>query len=248
MSLKELLTKVQEKRAESRIDISTLAPGVQSTAEGLRNNAIADTARLEDEYKTLAAKKCAIVAVNGAKAKEFADLAAKTGWATFDYKALIERLAQSVIKRAGRDDFSSQEFWMLVDELNKLKLEYKLLSLPMPKIDHSKKTIFGLPCREAVLEILVSNYANALFAATCFREIGQAALNGEFVGTTLPVILYNCDGENGEVDNSFLPSPVSSVTVESEPDAAFVASILESIGPKKVKKPIKSAKNEGDKE
>jgi hypothetical protein len=125
MSLRELLTQIQEKRAESRIDVSTLAPGVQAAAEGLRANAETDAVKLEDQYTTLAAKKCAIVAVNGTNAKAFADLAAVAGWATIDYVALVERLANNVAKRSGRDDFSNQEFWMFVDELNKLKMDIK---------------------------------------------------------------------------------------------------------------------------
>ena len=239
MTPKELLAKINDKRAEANIDVSLLKPGVQSTAEGLRAVAAKEAEILSDEYMTLVAKKCVIVAVNGPGCAKFVEVAKTKGWAAINYTALLDRLTANIKQRSNRDDFSNQEFWMFVDELNRLKLDYKILQIPMPKIDHTKEQVYDQPTAVAVRKIVMSNYGDSLFSAICMRDIGAAALAGNFDGITLPVVLYNCDGET---DNHFLPTPISCVTVDIDATDESIAKTLQGVNVKKVKKPTSEVK------
>lgn len=212
MKIKELFQQITEKRAESTIDVSGMKPGVQSTAEGLKRTAAEELRGIEAQYKDLVVSDSVIIAVSGEGGSRYAEIATKLGWLAVDFQALTERIAASLKRRSQSEEFTNQEWWMFLDELNQLKVDYGILSLPQPKINHTVDPVYGHPLKKAVDMILKVNYNNSLHSVVVRRVIGEIALTKMFDKDHLPVVLYNCS----DVDQAFLPKPISAIVVDQD--------------------------------
>lgn len=210
--LKELLKQIEEAEAESNIDVSSLNPGVQAMAEGMRKNAETRLEGLIDRYKNEVTKSGVIVAVSGEGAQKYAEMAKKAGWLTFDFNHLTNHIASSLKERSQSKVFGNQEWYLFMDELNQLKMDFRISNIPQPTINHTTDSVYEQPFKIAVDNLLKKNYAYSLHSAVAKRMIGDAAYKEKFDKEHLPVVLYNCSG----VDQDFIPKPASVITVDNE--------------------------------
>jgi hypothetical protein len=225
MKLKELMDQIKDKRAEASVDPSECDPRVRAGAEGLVRAAKEVVVRLEREYQEEVIKSAVIIAVSGKGSEKFARTS-KDAFHTLsvDYQGITNRLVDSIRKRGGQEEYNNQEHWMLMAELNQIKLEYGIVQIPAPTINHYTDNVFYQPLRKAIDNLFRKNYDSSLYSAITRREIGKMALAAEFDGKLLPVVVYNY---TGEVDNLMLPQPTEVLEVnEDEVSDSLVKKVL----------------------
>ena len=223
MDITQLLKDIREKEAESAIDVSSMNPGIQSTAEGLKRNAAEQLIVLTDQYKDHITKRCAIIAVSGSGASKYAQIAVEAGWLAVDFDGISKKISASLKKRCQSESFGNQEWWLFLDELNQMKVDYKIYNLPQPTINHTTDDVYEKTIEKAVDNLLKKNYSYSLHSAITKRVIGQMAFDQRFDKEFLPVVLFNCAG----VDQNFLPQPLSVITVEEDIDPKEIMEHIE---------------------
>lgn len=215
MEIKELYEQIQESRAMSTAEITAYPVNVRPAIEGKIRSAQSKLVGLENQYRNQVVSQIVLISVHGEYAKEFADIAQSVfKTLSFDYLSPVERIASSVIKRGGRDFYDSHEHWMVMDELNMIKMKYGIASLPPLTARFSQKNL-----RESLLDSLNSTYGGSLYSAVLRGDIGDAALNAGFTGKVLPVIIYNY---SVPVDERMVKRPVADIEVKSEPTEKYV--------------------------
>lgn len=210
MEIKELYEAIQVAREMSNAEITSYPVSIRPAIEGKIRSAQASLRSLENQYRDQVVSQIALISVSGKYAKEFAEIAqSKFKTLSFDYLSPVERIASSVISRGGRDFYDSHEHWMVMDELNQIKLKYKLASIPPLTAKFSQKKL-----REALIDSLGSTYSGSLYSAVLRGDIGNAALEAGFTGKILPVILYNYIEP---VDERMVKEPVANIEVNDKP-------------------------------
>ncbi len=210
MSLKERITQIEDKRADAALSVEDSDPRVRAGVEATIRNAKQALEQLEADYKDAVIPLTALIAVQGSGSEEFANTARIAfDTPTVDYQAATNRIVDSVRSRSGRNEFSTQEFFLVLDELNKIKLEYGILSLPVPRVNAGVDRVYNCAIEEAVKNLLRINYDEQLNSVVARREIGKLALNMKFTGKNLPVVVYNY---NGSLDEQHLPRPLVTVS------------------------------------
>jgi hypothetical protein len=224
--IKELFDLIRDKRAESKIEPEDTDYKVRSGVEAIKRNAERALPDLELLYKEEVMKNVVAIGVSGPSSEEFANIAKYAlKVLTIDHELLVNRITNSIKTRSPRPEFNMQEYYIFMDEINKIKTELGIIRLQAPQVNYYDG-IYGFDIKEAVGKILESNYDQQLQSLAVRRAIGQAALNAEFVGKTLPVILFNY---NGKIDETLLPRPITAVEVNGKVTEADVKRTLDEV-------------------
>jgi hypothetical protein len=232
MTLNELITQIKDKRAEASIDPLECDPRIRSGAEGLVRAAKDAVSNLERQYKNEVVNHSVVIAVVGDNSQNFADVCAnKFHTISINYKMIVNVLEKAIKARGGRNEYGNQEHFIMLSELNPLKVKYEIVSMAIPQINNYQDNVWEQPIYIALDKIFQRSYENSLYSAITRREIGNLALEAEFTGQALPVVVYNY---TGGVDSQFLPEPVEVVETNGPIDEDFVKSVLLTVK-KKVK-------------
>lgn len=225
MSLKERISQIEEKRAEAALSVEDSDPRVRAGVEATIRNAIQTLEQLETDYKDAVIPMAALIAIEGDGSKEFANTARIAfDTPTVDYEGVTNRIIDNVRTRSGRNEFTTQEFFLVLDELNKIKLEYGILSLPVPRVNAGSDRVYNCSIEEAVRNLLKINYDEQLNSVVTRREIGKLALSMKFSGKNLPVVVYNY---RGSLDEQYLPRPLVTVSANlAEVNKDYVKEVL----------------------
>jgi len=190
-----------------------------------------------------------LIAVSGEGCREFAEIAAKDcGTVSVDFQGVTKKLVERLKARYASDTYNQGTHFILLDEFQKLKLEYEILRIAAPQVSGYNDGIYDFPLEEAVDKLLIKNYGDKLFSAISRREIGEQALNGKFNGKKLPVVLYNY---TGSVDTDSLPLPLVTLAIDSKVTLKSVKKALTEVSSKlnkqmpEQKDPIQDQEDDG---
>ena len=180
MALKDILDKLTEKQAESRVDPLDCDRRVRSFVEGQVRSANEEIPKLELEYKEAAVKHAVIIAVHGSGAEKFGQVSRDTlHTLSIDFYAVAQEIADSVLNRGGSREYNTQEHWLLLNELLNIKSEYGIIQMQPPVIDYQKDGVLLSPTYDAIKLILDKNYGNSLYSAISRVKIGRLALESD---------------------------------------------------------------------
>lgn len=223
--IKQLIEDIKGKRAEAAIRPEDADPRVRAGVEAMARNANRDLPALEQRYKDAVMSHAVIIAVSGPGAEEFAKIAKYAfHTAIVDYTSVATRLTQRVIARGARKEFSSQEYFIALDELNHVKVECNIVKLPTPEVNCPTAPVYDQPVDVAIRRLIENNYGGQLYSVVSRNDIGVAALASEFVGKMLPVVLYNF--KEG-LDESVIPRPLVVIAAPKDVTEAFVKEQLD---------------------
>jgi hypothetical protein len=102
---------------------------------------------------------------------------------------------------------------MVMDELNKIKMNYKQSHLPLFQAQFDGVSSGG-GIKEGLLVQITKQYGGKLYSIVTKGDVGVKALEMGFTGKKLPVILYNYIVP---LDTKLLPEPVAVFSVDSKP-------------------------------
>lgn len=239
MTLKEILNTIKEKKAEANIDLDAVEPKFRGGVEGTIRAAKVSVDQLTEQYKQEVTKHLVLVAVNGPGAEQFANLAKSFKTLAIDFRGLAKSLAQRIRERNGQLVYTQHEHYLLLAELASVKAKYGIASLPAPSYSFNDGA-FGQTLEQAVDKVLTNNYNNTLYSLVVRKDLGLTALDAEFTGKTLAVVLYNCDS----VDSTYLPLPSEIVTAGESVDTDEVKKILSSVKNKLKKTKVSEVEQE----
>jgi len=222
MELKEIYEKIKTFRELGSMDPSLIDKRIRAGIEGKIRAAASDLPVLEKEYKRKVAQDCVIIAVKGKFGPKFAELSKEFKTVPIDYLKVVDIIGDSILKRGGKDTYTTREHLMTMDELNKLKMSYGIAQLPVfqSKFDGIGP---GSTVKEALLVQLTNQYGNQLYSAITKGEIGNGALEIGFTGKTLPVVLYNYIVD---LDTTMLSKPIDVLSISEEPTVDEVKEAL----------------------
>ena len=222
MELKEIYENIQTLTELSKMDINLIERRIRAGMEGKIRKAQSDLNPAIENYKNNVIRNCAIIAVKGKFGKDFAEIAQTFKTLSVDFLAAVDYIGDSIIKRGGKDQYTSHEHLMTMDELNKIKLNYKISTLPLFQ-SNFKGVGSQTSIKQALYTQLTAQYGGQLYSAVTRGDIGNKALEMGFNGRTLPVILFNYVAD---LDPSMLPSPVEVLDINEKPTKEDVKKIL----------------------
>lgn len=223
MDTKTLIDEINQKRLEASIDLESVDIRLRLGAEGRKRSAAAELSALEARYMDGILENVLIIAVNGPGAAQFAEIAEKKfRFTTINYMLAADETYQNVLSRGGKDTYSSNEHWMVMDELNRIKINNRIVSLP-PLQANFADIGFEKPLRSSIHHMFVKHYGSTLYSIVSKREIGKKALSIGFSRNFLPVILYNY---TIELDKTILLEPFCVLKIENNPTEDYVKSSL----------------------
>lgn len=222
--LKELI----EKRAEIEViintDLETVNPAVVSVVAGNIENAKRDLDELKTQYLSAVKEALVVLAISGPESEEFANIARyKYKALTIDANSFNTEMTNTLLIRGGGQTYSQNTHFALLDELNKAKLKYGILSIPQPRINAMTDSVYDMPVATALKTIFTNNYGTGLNSAVVLRQIGEQAWNDRFSGKTLAVVAYNYTDNFGD---DFMPKPILTHVCDSKPTDKDVLSVL----------------------
>ena len=227
-TLKEIIEDVNQCEMDMTIDPGEADYRVRAGVEAQIRNASSKLPSLKNEYREAIAGHVLLIGVHGKGAKEFANIAKysfKTATADVNYSTT--RIKDSFRERGARREFQSQEMFMLYDELNKMKVEFNILSLPQPNANFGSVQMFGQDTDMVIDQIIHHNYGKQLHIIGARNQIYEAAYKSKFHGTLLPVVLFNeFNDDFSSDDESVLPFVHSIFEAPEEVDDAFVDKVL----------------------
>lgn len=223
MSIETIHEKLKLARKLSDLDIGLLDTRVRAGMEGKIRAAQSDLVTLEADYKKTVVDNSVIIALQGKFGENFAEIARdKFKVVAIDFLKIVDIVGDSMISRGCGERYGSREHLMVMDELNMVKINYGIASLPVFQALYdgigSNDSI-----KDAIRKQFTSQYGSQLFSAITRGEIGKSALSLDFNGKQLPVALYNY---TLPLDSSFLPNPAEVVMVSEKPTAANVKKTL----------------------
>ena len=227
MSLKQIMTQLADMEAEASVNLDEVDPRVRVGAEGRWRAAQASIGQLRAQYMQEVVKSVFVIAVGGPNAEQFAEIARNSfDTIALDYQFLTKLLTRRLKARRCADVYGQNEHWMLLTELNQIKGEYDVVSLPAP-VFTALSTYYQQEIQTAVDILLRETYQSRLNSIVLRREIASEALKKRFDGSKLPVIIYNYDQplESG-LDESLLPQPVTLIDTTGEVTEASVKAEL----------------------
>jgi len=237
MSLKETLQQLKERRAESLLDPNESDPKVRAGVESIARNAKAALPKLAQEYAAKVEQVLLLINVTGPGAKKFAQYARdKMKVLAYDHTSIVHTLADRVRSRGGSETFGSSEGHLLLSELLNIKTAYMISNLPPLRLNETVPTPFESPLEEAIQSSLEFSYGIGLYDATILREAQSEALEAEFSGNVLPIVVYNYKGSENRV-GAILPVPAFHIEVPFSVSVDFVKNQL-----LKVKENLKQGK------
>lgn len=209
--LKQILSELKDALAEASVAPELTDPKVQAGAFAIKRNAERRVEELTKQYKNEVQSTIKIIAIVGKYGEDFANIAeSKYKTITHNYLSVLEQLSDAIKNRTPRDTFASQEYWMLLDELNKIKYRYEIEVLPAPQLntdDHNANT----DIRTAVKDLLERTMGNDLYAVTALKQICDKAFNAKSSAEILPVVVYNYQ----PTESLFLPQPVGTIEINN---------------------------------
>lgn len=232
MELSEIYEKIQVLKELSQMEPAHIEYRLRAGFEGKIRAAQADIVKVEADYKAKVVRDCIVIAVRGKYSAEFARLSEQLHTLPVDFLKTVDMIGDSIIKRGGRDQYSTHEHAMAMDELNKIKMNYGISQLPVfqAKFDGVGP---NTSIKEALYGQLTSQYGSQLYTAVSRGEIAVNALSIGFKGKKLPVVLYNY---TMDLETSMLPSPVDVLEVNVLPTISTVTSALTDIRNRSISK------------
>lgn len=226
MTLKDIVAQLKDKEAEAAIIPEEAPQATRAGVEAIVRNARQDIEALSGRYLEEVMKHVVVIAVTGANSAEFANFAKyKYRTMALDGQLATKRFLDSVVNRTNVGVYNQNAHFMVLDELNRFKLEYGIMSLPPLQLPVYTDGILDSPVGEAVPRILNKSYGRALDAVAVRREIGKAALIDRFAGKHLPVVVYNYVDFAGD----FMPAPVLTVDASGPINEKFVKKQLDQV-------------------
>ena len=143
MSLKETLDSILEKKAESRVEPLDCDPRIRAGVEGAVRNAKEAIPALEREYKAEVLKTAVIIAVCGKGAAKFAQIS-KDVFKTvaIDFHYVVDEVAAAISARGGNDEYNTQEHWLLLNELQRVRHDYEIASILPPEVNYQTDNVY----------------------------------------------------------------------------------------------------------
>lgn len=238
MSLKETLTSLRERKAESQLNPLESDPRVRSGVESIARNAKIAVSELIEEYARKVEGLILLINVTGPGAKKFAQYAHdKMKVLAFDHADIVQILADRIRSRGGSETFTSTEGHLLLSEVLELRVAATISHLPPLLVNETNPTPYECPLEEAIKRIIEFSYGIGLYDAITLRSAQTGALNSEFSGTVLPVVVYNYQGGHG-APGALLPPPAFHVEAPFGISAEFVKEKL-----LKIKEQLKQGKS-----
>lgn len=226
MSLKETLNLLKERRAEAALDPVEVDPRVRAGVEAKSRNAKAEIPKLAQEYGAKIERVLLLINVVGPGAKKFAQYSRdKMKVLAYDYTAIIKTLADRVRARGGSESFGTNEGSLLLSELLNLKEVYLISNLPTLRINETVPTPYEAPLEEAIERVIEFSYGIGLYDATTLREAQSEALESEFSGNVLPIVVYNYKGMENKA-GALLQTPSFQVDAPFNVSIEFVKNAL----------------------
>jgi hypothetical protein len=226
MDLKTIYESLQVSKELAVLEPSEIEPRLRAGMEGKIRQARSDLALQEQLYKNTAVKNAVIIGVSGPYGRIFADISEKKfKTVAVDFLAVVDEMAESILKRGGKDSYSSHEHFMAMDELNKIKMKYNISQLPVFQGKFDRVGPNTSIARALCLE-LTAQYGGQLYSAVSRGKIADKAYDIGFTGNKLPVVLYNYAID---LDSSMLPEPVSVLDINEVPTENEVKDVLISI-------------------
>jgi hypothetical protein len=224
--LKEMMAKIQEVEATSRIEPGDSDPRTRNGVEAMVRNAKGSLDKLYTDYKEAVMQSVVIIGVSGETGKEFAEKAEETGSLSVDFNLINDILKEGMSKRSVGDRYNSNAHMMFMNEISNIRLQFNIVRLPVPMINGYSDGIYDSPINEAIDKIIKKNYNASLNSAVTRRVIGAKALEKRFTGKKLPVLVYNL---TGDVDTNFIPFPFATLESTGNVTLAGVKKKLSSI-------------------
>jgi hypothetical protein len=226
MTLKETLNQLKERRAEAAIDPVEADPKVRAGVEAISRNAKAEIPKLAQEYAAKIERIILLINVTGAGAKKFAQYAHdKMKVLSYDYTGIVKVLADSVRARGGSESFGTNEGALLLSELLNLKESYLISNLPTLRINETVPTPYEAPLEEAIERVLEFSYGIGFYDAVTLRQAQSDALQSEFSGNVLPIVVYNYKGLENR-GGALLQTPSFQVDAPFSVSVEFVKNAL----------------------
>jgi hypothetical protein len=192
MSTKELMEQIKDLRATTSVNLMDVNPAVRPGVEGQIRSATQRLPSVEKEYKAAVLVSAVPILVTGKHSVDFANVAtAKFNTVSIDYNAVNNRIIDDIKSRSQRSEFTNQEYLLLLNQLNLIggEIGAQMLSKPDNNQDVNGKTV-----EQAVNTLLNNFYGDELRSVYCAHLAGIAALQAEFAGSKLPVVLFNSTG------------------------------------------------------
>lgn len=216
MSVKELLSQLLEKRAESNINLNNIPPSHRLGAEGNVRAAKEAAEMLKKQYFEEVSKTAFIVAVLGEQSEAFAKLAEDNfGMVALNHEEMNDRLLLAMKAKLARDTYTQYEHSTLLSEILNLKAELNILSLPLPTLN-TQESYYNGELKTSMRTVLEKTYGDSLDSVYLKKQMTEKALQKGFDGNALPVVLYNY---KGSVDGNFLPRPIQVLDLDELTDS-----------------------------
>jgi len=221
--MKELYEELMKNREMATVVMEDVPHKLRAGMEGHVRAAQSKSKELEERYRNTVAQKSVIISITGKYGEEFAKIAKeKFKTLSIDFLKVIDDIGDSIIKRGGQDIYTSKEHLMTMDELNKIKMKYQILQLPVfqAKFDGVGP---NTSIKQGLLTQFTEQYGGSLYSAITYGEIGFEALDVGFKGNRLPVVVYNCITD---IDSTILPKPAVTLKIQKKPTIESVKDTL----------------------
>jgi hypothetical protein len=228
MSIKKLVEKFDELQVVAKRDTAELPYSIRGAAEGQAKEAEIQIKEVEQQYKSaVIAENTVVIAVEGAGSQEFANYA-KYGHKTLavDYQSLVQYLKDRMNGRGAHANFTQNEHFMLLTEINQLKLDLDIKAMRPVEINYMTDGVAEKPLAFALDKIFKNNYAGQLHTVFVRKLIQEEAWKEKFDGKYLPVVVYNYDST---YDTLIMPKPIVTVQAAEGTNEKFVADTLNSV-------------------
>lgn len=192
MNTKELMEQIKDLKATMAVDVMNVAPAVRPGVEGQIRSASQKLPTLIVEYRKAVLESSVPILVSGQHSLAFANIAqAKFKTVSVDYNAVNGKVINEIKSRSQRLEFSNQEYLLMLSALNTISQE--IGATLMNKPDYHQD-ILGQPIEAAVTKLLNGFYGDELRSNYAAKLAADLALQAEFDGTKLPVVLFNSTG------------------------------------------------------
>lgn len=216
MTAESLYHKYKELLALSKTNLNTVPLNVRAGREGQIRAAAEESLRVAKEYRELVTQNSVMVAITGPFSQSFAEILQKEhGFLALNYQKAADVVAERVIERGYPDRYDSRTFHMAMDEVLRIKSECGIFSTPQLQ---QLNTTGLLSLKDGMRQTIKKSMGGQLYTLVTKNDIGLAALQNEFTGNHIPVVLYNYDVD-APIDPTFFKDPVTTIDCTQESDA-----------------------------
>lgn len=220
--LKAIHQQIEQLRVEASVDLSLVDPRVRGMAEARARQAGEALQEAKKRYREAAVRNSAILLVSGANSQDFGLLAAEHFSAvSVDWQRIEDEIVTAIRARGGNMElYGTYEHGILTGYLLDQKVRLGVQTMPYPQPNGPAFNALYKPTSDAVLEVLLNNFGWELHATFARLAVAEAAERAEFVGNTIPVVLYNF---KGALPGHILPGFTFSVKTEGPVTQELVA-------------------------